>query len=290
MRALITGISGFIGGHLYASAPPGGEIWGTYLNADPGPDAARALRLDLRDAFALEAAVAGLRPDLIIHAAAWSRVAFCEAHPAAAREVNTGVTATLAQICRRRRLRLIFLSSDMVFDGEKGHFGETDEPRPLNLYGRTKLAAERFVAELRELGVIVRLNLVYGPPRYGGSSFSEEVIRTVRAGRPYSLFADQRRSFLSVQNLAACLWEIARGDFSGLIHLGGSEPADRVVFARKLAQRMGLDPTLLIPSSTSAASPAVRYPRDNTFNLALARRILKTPLLNLDDGLALEYP
>jgi dTDP-4-dehydrorhamnose reductase len=138
--------------------------------------------------------------------------------------------------------------------------------------------------------VIARVNLVYGRPRWGGGSFSEEVIRTVQSGKPYPLFADQRRSFISVQNLAACLWEIATEDFSGILHLGGAESADRVAFAAKLARRTALDSALLIPSSTEAAPMGVRYPRDNTFDLTLVQRVLKTPLLDLDAGLALEYP
>ena len=137
---------------------------------------------------------------------------------------------------------------------------------------------------------MVRVNLTYGPPATGGSSFSEEVIDTVRSGHPYHLFADQFRSFISVQNLAQCVWEIASNDFSGLIHLGGSEPTDRVTFARKLADQVGLDADLLIPITSGVASPEIPYPKNNTFDLSLASDIMKTPLLDLDEGLAIEYP
>ena len=291
MRILITGISGFIGGHLYRAAPKGYEVWGTHLDtATEDIDAARVLRVDLRNQESLRAILDGVRPSAVIHCAAYSRVAFCESAPTAAWEMNSWVTSILAKMCAESGYRLIFLSSDMVFDGTKGRYKEKDDPQPINFYGWTKLAAERHVLNAGNGSVVVRVNLTYGHPVAGGSSFSEEVIETIRSGQPYHLYADQFRSFISVQNLAQCLWEIALGDFAGLIHLGGSEPTDRVTFARKLAARVNLDPDLLIPITSKAASPEIPYPKNNTFDLSLASEILKTPLLDLDEGLAVEYP
>jgi len=290
MRVLITGISGFIGGHLFASAPPDWEVWGTHLNSAVSTDAARSLRVDLRDPAALAAVIRGVKPELVMHAAAYSRVRFCEHAPTAAWETNTWVTALLVELCQKHKIRLLFLSSDMVFDGEKGNYAEDDEPNPINFYGWTKLAAEKRVSELGALAVIARVNLTYGRPQTGGSSFSEEIIETVRDGKSYYLFADQFRSFISVQNLCDCLWEIAGGDFSGRIHLGGSESTDRYSFAMKLAKCVALNPELLVPSSSSAAPLDHGYPRNNTFDTALANKLLKTRLIDLDEGLAREYP
>ncbi|HEX7343128.1 MAG TPA: SDR family oxidoreductase, partial [bacterium] len=280
----------FIGGHLLTRSPSQWEVWGTHLNSLGDTDTARTLRVDLRDPVALQAVMRGVKPDLVIHAAAYSRVRFCEHAPTAAWETNTWVTTSLCEICLKYKARLLFLSSDMVFDGEKGNYSESDRPNPINFYGWTKLAAERRVADLGDLAIIARTNLTYGQSRMGGMSFSQEVIETVNAGKPYYLYADQFRSFVSVQNLAACLWELAASDFSGIIHLGGSEPTDRYSFALKLAERVGLNTALLIPSSASAAGLEYGYPRNNTFDLSLASKVLKTPLLGLDEGLALEYP
>lgn len=289
MRVLITGASGFIGGHLFYRAPSDWEVWGTYLNSAIQGDTSRLLRLDLHDQMALQAVLDGIKPDIVIHCAAYSRVRFCESTPTASWEMNSQVTAQLASLTAERRTRLIFLSSDMVFDGTKGHYAEGDDPRPINFYGWSKLAAERRIARLNHKSVILRVNLTYGRPKLGGTSFSEEVIQTVRAGKPYHLFADQFRSFISVQNLARCIREIAAGDFVGTLHLGGGEAADRVTFARKLAKRVGLNPSLLIPSTSDAVLPEIAYPRNNTFDLTLATRLLKTPLLDLDAGLETEY-
>ncbi len=178
----------------------------------------------------------------------------------------------------------------MVFDGSRGDYIEGDKPVPVNFYGWSKLAAEHSVARLGERSVILRVNNLYGRPAIGGSSFSEEVILTVRAGNPYQLYADQFRSFMSVKNLAECTWEIAAGDFEGLLHLGGMEPTSRVTFAHRLANQVGLDRSLLQSTSGGAGPQDLPYPRNNTFDLTLARSILKTPLLDLDTGLRLEYP
>jgi dTDP-4-dehydrorhamnose reductase len=109
-------------------------------------------------------------------------------------------------------------------------------------------------------------------------------------GKQYKLFADQERSFISVQNLSQCIWELVESNFKGVLHIGGSESANRVTFAEKLAERVGLDSKLLVPSTTESAAPEIPYPLKNTFNVELASEVLQTPLLNLDEGLALEYP
>lgn len=290
MRVLVTGASGFIGGHLFHTAPPGWEVWGIHLNSTSFADTSRILRVDLRNQESLRAILDGIKPDAVIHCAAFSRVAFCENAPTAAWEMNSRVTALLSALCTERMIRLIFLSSDMVFDGRKGHYSERDNPNPINFYGWTKLAAERQVASMGDRYVIARVNLTYGPPLEGGTSFSEEIVETVRAGQPYHLYADQSRSFMSVQNLAQCLWELAESDFCGILHLGGSEATDRVTFARNLAHQVGLDLDPLIPITSKIASPEIPYPRNNTFDLSQALNVLKTPLLGLDAGLAIEYP
>jgi dTDP-4-dehydrorhamnose reductase len=248
------------------------------------------LHLDLRDSLSLEAAIQGIRPDLIIHTAAYSRVAFCEDHPAAAYEMNTHVTEQIVKICSRRSTRMLFLSSDMVFDGVKGSYCEADAPCPLNYYGKSKLSAEGKVLTLGRNGVVARIALTYGQSAKLGNSFSEEIIRTVRDGRAYSLFTDQLRSFISVSNLTQALWEIAGGDFSGVIHLGGYEPGDRFTFGIKLTQRLGLNQKLLKTALAKETPRPQLHPLNNTFNVQHATDILKTRLLGIEEGLALEYP
>jgi dTDP-4-dehydrorhamnose reductase len=288
MRALITGVSGFIGGHLFNSAPDHWEVWGIFLNSPQELEPTRSFRVDLRDLNALNAVMNGIKPDLVIHCAGYSRVAFCELAPTTAWELNTWATRQLADICWNRNIRLIYLSSDMVFDGSKGDYSEIDQPNPINFYGRTKLASEHRLMENIHQTAILRVNLTYGKPRAGGTSFSEEVINSLKLGNPYHLFSDQFRSFISVKNLCQCVWEIAETGWTGLMHLGGSQPTDRVTFAHKLVEKAGLNSNLLIASSIGA-SPEVTYPCKNTFNLTLASNILSTPLLNLDEGLDLEY-
>lgn len=289
MRVLITGVSGFIGGHLYQARPDTVDVWGTYLNFDVPLTSERFIKVNLRNSEAVRGFLDDVKPDLVIHCAAVASVSTCERAPITSFTTNTLATATLADLCKQRRLRLIFLSSDMVFDGGTGHYSEENEPAPVNFYGWTKLSAERAVAQLGDRGVIIRVNNTYGRPAMGGTSFSEEVIQTVRSGKPYHLYADQYRSFISVKNVIRCIWEIAAGDFSGLIHLGGTDPVDRVTFAKKLAERVGLDQALLRSMSGGTGPHGMPYPKNNTFDLTLAKNLLRTPLLNLEDGLVLEY-
>ncbi len=265
-------------------------MWGTYLHAVGDYPGDQFVELDIGDNTALKSVLDELEPDLVIHCAAIARVSVCEEAPLTALETNSLATARLADLCLGRQIRLIFLSSDMVFDGSKGNYSEKDEPAPVNFYGWSKLAAEHSVARLGERGVILRVNNLYGRSAIRGDSFSEEVIQTVTEGNPYRLYADQYRSFMSVKNLAECIWEIAANDFGGLLHLGGTEPTNRLTFAHKLADQVGLDRSLLQSSSDGAGPQGLPYPKNNTFELTLARSILRTPLLDLDAGLRLEYP
>lgn len=289
MRVLVTGISGFIGGCLSSTVPAGIDLWGTHLHHPHQRLSSQFIRLNLEDSGLVITVIEGIRPDVIIHTAAYSRAAYCETNPLTAWKLNVEVVESLAQLARERRMRLIFLSSDMVFDGSKGQYSEEDPPNPINIYGWTKWAAEQAVLALGSLGVVVRVNLTYGKPKLGGTSFSEEVIQTVTSGKPYFLFADQFRSFLSVLNLAHCLWELVDSDFSGLLHLGGSESLDRYTFGVKLAHHLGLDARLLRSSAVKEHPSVVRHPLVNTFALTRAQEVLKTRLWNLEEGLSQEY-
>ncbi|TKJ41810.1 hypothetical protein CEE37_04375 [candidate division LCP-89 bacterium B3_LCP] len=292
MRILITGASGFIGGTLYCSSPDKYDVWGTYHQSPVKTGDSQFIELNLLDYIETTNVLNSVNPDVIIHCAALSKVSFCQNHPSSAWDLNNKATEHLVKLINDDIIntRLIFLSSDMVFNGQKGDYCESDQPDPINLYGQTKLAAEEHVARLGAKGTVLRLNLVYGRPVMGGSSFSEEVIHVVKSGKPYHLFVDQHRSFMSVKNLTRCIWEVVASDFHGVLHLGGNEPADRVIFAYKLARKAGLNTSLLLTSNNQGGGRDVPYPKNNTFDLSLAKSLLKTRLLAIDDGLDLEYP
>ncbi len=180
--------------------------------------------LELTEKSHLEARIHALKPDLLIHCAALSRTKDCEQNPDKARRVNVEVTAHLAQLSRD--IPFIFLSSGEVFDGTSGWYGETDEPNPINVYGKTKLEAEQAV--LQNPGhTVVRIVLTAGTSERGDRSFVEEMCRTTKAGKEVTLYADEFRCPLPAGVIARTIWELVNRKQPGLYHLGGSDRLSR---------------------------------------------------------------
>ncbi len=215
-RAVITGAAGLIGQYLVKTASrwaPGWDVQGL----------SRA-ELELTDTSKVDTRIRALKPDLLIHCAALSRTKACEQDPAQARRDNVAVTAHLAHLCQD--IPFIFLSSGEVFDGKTGWYSETDEPNPINVYGQTKLEAERVVLQ-NPLHTVVRIVLTSGTSQNGDRSFVEDMCRAAKAGKDVTLYADEFRCPLPASVIARACWELTDRRQPGLYHLGGSERLSR---------------------------------------------------------------
>jgi dTDP-4-dehydrorhamnose reductase len=215
-RVIVTGAAGLIGQYLVKTSPRWAPKWDVQ-------GLSRA-ELDLTETSKLEARIHALKPDLLIHCAALSRTKACEQNPDEAHRINVEVTAHLAHLSKD--IPFIFLSSGEVFDGKTGWYGETDEPNPINVYGQTKLEAERVV--LQNLGhTVVRIVLTAGTSETGDRSFVEDMCRAAKAGNDVTLYADEFRCPLPAGVIARAIWELADRKQAGLYHLGGSEQLSR---------------------------------------------------------------
>lgn len=214
--AIVTGAAGLIGQYLLRSAgrwAPGWDVRGV-SRAD----------LDLTDFHAVRDLVQSLNPRAVIHCAALSRTKECELDPDRARLVNVEATAQLADMARD--IPFLFVSSGEVFDGRRGWYRETDEPQPVNVYGRTKLDAERIVLKNPRHSVL-RIVLTAGTSEHGNRSFVEDMCRAARAGQNVTLYADEFRCPLPAGVIARAIWELLKRERPGLYHLGGSERLSR---------------------------------------------------------------
>ncbi|MBM3856242.1 MAG: SDR family oxidoreductase, partial [Verrucomicrobia bacterium] len=213
---VVTGAAGLIGQYLMKSASrwaPGWDVQGLTRAA-----------LDLTDQVAVERTWPRLQPGAVIHCAALSRTKDCEQDPQLARRINVDATAHLARLSKD--IPFIFLSSGEVFDGRRGWYREEDCPTPINIYGKTKLEAERQVLQ-NPRHTVVRIVLTAGMSQTGDRSFVEDMCRTAKSGRNMTLFADEFRCPLPAGVIARAVWELAQGDRPGLYHLGGSERLSR---------------------------------------------------------------
>jgi dTDP-4-dehydrorhamnose reductase len=215
-RAIITGAAGLIGQYLVKTATrwaPDRDMQGLTR-----PD------LDLTDRANVERTWQSIKPNAVIHCAALSRTKDCEQDPEQARRINVEVTAHLAQLSQD--IPFIFLSSGEVFDGRTGWYGETDEPNPINVYGRTKLEAEQAVLQ-NPRHTVVRIVLTAGTSETSNRSFVEDMCRTAKAGKDMTLYEDEFRCPLPAGVIARVIWELVDCEQPGLYHLGGSDRLSR---------------------------------------------------------------
>lgn len=152
---------------------------------------------------------------MVVHCAGLTRNPVCQADPERAWRANVEVTARLAGLAAAAGAPLLFLSTDLVFDGTRGHYRETDAPNPLSVYAETKAEAERRVLAAHPAHVVIRTSLNHGASPTGDRSFTEDMLRTVRGGGRLSLFTDEYRCPIAADATARSVWSLARRCGSG---------------------------------------------------------------------------
>lgn len=247
MRAVVIGGSGQIGGWLLrVLSDRGHEGWGTYATAGyPG-----LTRLDAADLGAASEFVRDRRPDVVFYPAGFTWVDGCERDPARARAANLEQPLNVARASADVGARFVYFSTDYVFDGLAGPYDETSLTNPLSAYGVAKRDAEIALAEaLGDLALTVRTSWVFGPERQG-KNFAYQLIRTLAAGKPMVVPADQISSPAYGPDVASAVVRLAEQGRSGLVHAVGPEVMGRLAFARGIAEGFGLDPSLVTGKTT----------------------------------------
>jgi dTDP-4-dehydrorhamnose reductase len=243
----------------------GWRVVGTYLTREPS--AGEAVRLDVRDAAAVDSVFAAVAPHRVVH------TAYLQSGPNA-RATNVEGSANVAAAAASARARLVHVSTDVVFSGRLGRpYRERDRPDPVTDYGRTKADAEREVEMLCPPAAIVRTSLLLAGREPSGHE------RTALAAgdgeAPYAFYTDELRCPIAVADAAAALIEIAHTPLAGLLHVAGADAVSRYGLACLIAAAGGR-PTDPIPAKDGAA--AAGRPADCRLDSSLARSLLCTRL------------
>jgi dTDP-4-dehydrorhamnose reductase len=272
-RVLLTGASGLLGGRLAVLLAREFDLWAGRHQALP-PEGLAALDLDLRCPDSLAAALEAVRPHAVVHSAALADANRCEEEPNEAEALNVGATATLAKACARHGLRLVVVSTDLVFSGERGLLTEAEPAHPRLVYGRTKLAAEEEALRSCKGSAIVRVSLIHGRGHGPRPTASESVAWALRSSRPVRLFTDQYRTPLDPEAVAPALASLLRGGGEGRYHLGGPERLSRHALGLRVAEVLGLPRQHIEAVTQSSFSIGVPRPADVSLDSSRARHEL----------------
>lgn len=261
MRVLVTGAAGQLGREIVERLER--RAAGARRPGLLEVVAADRRMLDVADREAVLAAVVGLEPDVIVHPAAWTAVDACEEDPPRAFRVNALGTRHVAEGARLVGAHVCYVSTDYVFDGEAGRpYHEWDEPRPLSVYGRSKLGGER---ELDDGATVVRSAWICG--RYG-SNMVKTILRLLEGEAPLRFVDDQRGSPTVAGDLAERVVELALGRRPGIFHVTNAGDASWYELARWVVEAAGGDSERVEPIPTAALDPPRRATRPRDSRLA----------------------
>ncbi len=242
------------------------------------------LQLDMQDESSVRALLAAHRPAVVAVPAANPYVDYCELHPEETRKVNVEGTLNVARACRDLGARMIFYSSDYVFDGVKGIYTEEDEPCPINEYGRQKAEAERGVLAANPRNLVIRTSGAYGW-QWEPKNFVLQIRARLAAGQEMPVADDLRYNPTYVENLAEITAELIEAGASGIFHVVGSDEIVRFEFASRVARAFGLDEGLLKPvPSARLASPTPR-PKESSLRTDKVRAAVAVHPVGVDQGL-----
>lgn len=273
VRVLVTGGTGLLGYWVAeAFTSKGFTVYATYNEKNPPRSNASWIKLNLEEPENIVEVVRETKPDIIIHTAAYTDVDGCEVNKEKAYRVNYLGTEALARAGRNVDY-FIYISTDYVFNGEKGLYKEEDTPAPVNYYGLSKLLGEVAVrALLPERGVVVRVSGLYGYSPTGKKNFGIIALEKLLRGETVEAFVDQRLSPTYIRFLGEILVKLVDARPAGILHLAG-ERLSRYEFAKLLAGIVGVDENLAKPKLLESVKLPAKRPRDSSLDTARAWRL-----------------
>ncbi len=245
-----------------------------------------AVQFDVSDKTMVEKVFEEINPEVVVHAATLTDVDKCETNKELAWKVNVEGTRNIAEAVKKRRAFLVYISTDYVFNGEKGNYKETDTPDPVNYYALTKLKAEELVQDIADDYCIARGSVIYGAsPAAGKINFALWLINKLKGNESPKVLIDQWNSPTLNTNMADMTLEIIERKLTGIYHISGATRISRYDYAKLLAQTFNLNTDLLTPSTLAEFSWSAKRPKDSSLDTSKAQQTLKNKPLQIQQAL-----
>lgn len=283
-KILITGAAGLLGQHLVKELISKSNIFAIDKCENPFEETAefRYQQTDLLEWGNIESELKSFGPDIIFNCAACTDVDGCETDKELADRLNIGLVENLAGLAVGK---IIQFSTDYVFDGQSGPYGENDPVNPLGHYGKTKLQSEEILKRSDRPYLVIRSNVLYGRAINVRPNFISWLLDRLQANEKAQLVTDQFNNPISAGNLAEASIEAAQSDLNGIIHIAGPDYLSRYDIGKIVARRFKLNQRLIEPVTTYQLKQLARRPRFGGLKIDKAKRMLKTPLMGLEESL-----
>jgi dTDP-4-dehydrorhamnose reductase len=285
MKYFVTGSTGLIGSQVVADlCKSNNDVYSSYHQTKP--EYGIPIPLNLTNKNQILENVNKTKPDCIIHLAAMTGVDQCEVDRDLALSINKEATKTIAKMAAKINAFFLYVSTDYVFDGNKGNYTESDIPKPVGFYGKTKLEGELSLNQLASSYSIARTSTPFGLHKTK-KTFPLWIKENLELQKEIPILIDQVTSPTYVPNLSKMIIEVATRKITGVINLAGSTRISRYEFAQKIAEKLRLDKNLLKPITIEHMSWKAKRPQDSSLDVSYANEILNEKPLPINQSLDL---
>ncbi len=290
LRILLTGSNGLLGQKIVYASLKRNDI--QLLATSKGENRLHSkagyhyASMDITNADEVTAIVENFKPHCIINTAAMTNVDACEKDQENCWKMNVEAVKTMTELCQRHNIHFIHLSTDFVFDGEKGNYSEEDVPNPLSHYARSKYESEKVVQQAKIDAAVLRTIIIYGV--VDDKQRSNVVIWTInslRQQKDINVISDQIRSPTLAEDLADACVQAALKRATGIYHVSGSETISILDMVNRTADFFQLDKKYIHPITTAQLNQPAKRPLLTGFNIDKAKRELNFRPHTLQQGL-----
>lgn len=281
-RLLITGDTGLLGSAIATEALRHFDVFGISRRRGLISPGWNHWALNLRDRDATSRILEEIRPSCVIHCAAATDVGQCEHDPAGTYSLNVAATEQLARRAAGSDMLFVYVSTDSVFDGNRGGYREEDSPRPLNEYARSKAQGEKVTLRCCPDALIVRTNL-FGWNKEGRPNFGKWIHERLVGGGKFPAFEDVRFSPLFVEDLAKLILELVARRAKGTFHVAARDSCTKYEFAHRLGRAFHLPTSEIVPALLQDAGFLAKRPRDTSLCVGKCEEFIGREMPSVQD-------